>query len=64
MHNRGTAQHVKDPQKSEEIWTHKLGSLSKDTRPVGMVLLFYEHLTFLSFHQFCDRIAVIGGSLA
>ena len=33
----------------------------KDRHPVEMFLLFYEHFTFLSFHQFCDRLAVIGG---
>ena len=32
-------------------------AILKDRHPVEMFLLFYEHFTLLSFHQFCDRLA-------
>ena len=51
---------MKDLRYEQTIWMPTL----KDRHPVEMFLLFYEHFTFLSFHQFCDRLAVIGGSLA
>ena len=50
--------------------THALGDMSlghgltherSARHPVEMFLLFYEHLTFLSFHQFCDRLPVLVG---
>jgi len=39
------AQHLKDLRK-QTIWM----PTNKDRHPVEMFLLFYEHMTFLSFH--------------